>query len=247
MFHFRWDHRTRELRYEILSVVMKQTNNFGSPSIQVAYDNQNTIYASAQFPPVIDNVAKDDLADEFAEMIHGDAVIDVRISLNEKMSEVDLSDYGQYEAGELLLTEDQTVRQVLEIILSQGPIDSGKYSMFGSGQLYRTDINKLERGICIRAGIQKGVRMVDIETKDDRGQIVKSIKPALVVDIKKSPFYCSGNFLTNVLEFIQGSRGGNDWAEAEKAFKGVKVSPLYQKSRTLRFTSFTKQPISQMS
>jgi len=241
------DYRTRQLCYAILSVVMEHTNNFGSPGVQVAYDNQKVMYASTKFPSVIENVAKDDLPDEFAEMIHGDGVIDVTISPNEEMPKVNLADYTQYEARELLLTEDQTVRQVLEIILSQGPIDSGEYNVFAGGQLYKKKIDLLGRGFGTRIGTQKGVRMVDIETKDDRGQIVKSIKPALVVDIKKSPFYCSGNFLTNVLEFIQGSRGGNDWAEAEKAFKGVKVSPLYQKSRTLRFTSFTKQPISQIS
>ncbi|KAE9551210.1 hypothetical protein FO519_005577 [Halicephalobus sp. NKZ332] len=241
------DMRTRQLCYAILSVVMEQTENFGNKNIQVVYDNQTTMYVSSRFSPVHTTIVKDDLPDEIANLISGNSTITINITPNEKMDKVDLSDYSQYESRELLLDEDQTVRQVLEMILSQGAVDGGHYTMFKNGQLYRNETNLLERGFCTRVGTQKGVRMIDIEEKNKKGEIVKSIKPALVIDFKKSPFYCNGNFLTNVLDFIRNSRGGNDWAEAEKAFKGLKVSPVYQKNRVLRFSNFTKQLVSEMS
>ena len=122
-YFYRRDTRMRALCYRILSIVMRDTNDFGVDGIQIAYDNQNTLYSSEPFTKISYVVTRDQLPTSVQESLKGTGEINVEISPNQEMEYVDISDLSQYQSGYIVLDEDQTVRQVLEIILSQGAIN----------------------------------------------------------------------------------------------------------------------------
>lgn len=110
----------REFCFQILSTVMEATNNFKVENLQIAYDNQNTLYASEPLTPVFYTVTKNQIPQGYVKYLKGkNGEIFVKITPNEKMEYVELSDVSQYQTGEIVLNEDQSVRQALEIILTQ--------------------------------------------------------------------------------------------------------------------------------
>ena len=250
----------RVLCFRILSIVMEATNDFGVDKLQIAYDNQNTLYATQQFTNVSYTVTKDQLPTNLQSYLKGNGEITVEITPNEEMSHVDLSDVSQYEAGGIVLEEDQTVRQVIEIILTQGALNgyaltiyivifyifllcfSGEYDMVGNGQLYRLEEKPVGRGLCTRIGTSKGIRMIEVGA-----DAAKKIVPALVVDFKCSPFYATGNLMERVNSFVNGdSRNPNVWEDASKFFSGCKVCPSYDRHRVVTIKSFDVKMLSQI-
>ena len=120
---FRRDTRMRKMCFEILSVVMEATENFGVEALQIAYDNQNTLYASREFAPFTYIVTKDQLSSTLQNALKGPGEIEVSLYPNVELPVIDLSDVSQYESGEIVFEENQTTRQVLEIILTQGALN----------------------------------------------------------------------------------------------------------------------------
>uniref|UniRef100_A0AC34R2C4 Uncharacterized protein n=1 Tax=Panagrolaimus sp. JU765 TaxID=591449 RepID=A0AC34R2C4_9BILA len=227
---------------------MDITQNFGNSSIKISYDNRRTLLSSHPFHTVYEQFSKNDLPENVSTSFGGNGTITVKIYQNTTMPTIDLNDLEQYQAEELLLNEDRTLRQMLEIILSQNAVDSGNYDVVRRSELYRKHENKIGYGLCTRVGSSKGVRIIETETKKPNGEVMKEIKPALVIDFKKSPFYCSGKFIDLVTEFLNGYRGNEEEAyrEAEKVFKNIRLTPIYQKNRVLQFTKFTSQPFSKL-
>uniref|UniRef100_A0A7E4UMP6 Piwi domain-containing protein n=1 Tax=Panagrellus redivivus TaxID=6233 RepID=A0A7E4UMP6_PANRE len=228
------DNRMREVCYQIVTVAFEETNHFGIPNLEFVYDNQNTLYAPKRFTAVDYDVTKEQLPSNIRSYITGEGSLKVTISPNAELPEVDLSDLEQYKARQLLLTEDQRVRQALEMILSQSALNAGKYNFVGDGQLFRIQSDPIERGLCTRNGVHKGVRIIDIDGK---------IAPALVIDIKRSPFYETGNLLQQVQKFVRNPNDRREWNEAETFFKGVKVYPTYARHRIIKFHAFTSKNV----
>jgi hypothetical protein len=243
------DTRMRALCYRILSIVMRDTNDFGVDGIQIAYDNQNTLYATQPFTKVSYVVTRDQLPTLLQESLKGTGEINVSITPNEEMECVDISDLSQYKSGDIVLEEDQTVRQVLEIILSQGAINSGQFDVVGYGQLYRLEEKPVGRGLCMRIGTQKGIRIIETDATAHNNTSTKNICPALIVDFKCSPFYSVGrNLLEKVNDFVNADRHNpNVWDDATKFFSGIRVCPKYDKHRVLTVKDFDARKLDEIT
>uniref|UniRef100_A0A914YFT0 Piwi domain-containing protein n=1 Tax=Panagrolaimus superbus TaxID=310955 RepID=A0A914YFT0_9BILA len=241
------DTRMRDLCYRVLSIVMRDTDDFGVKSIQIAYDNQNTLYSSQPFTPVSYIVTKDQLSTNLQSFLKGNGEITVEITPNQEMEYVDISDLTQYSSGDIVLDEDQTVRQVLEIILSQGALNSEEYQVVGNGQLYRLQEKPIGRGLCTRYGTQKGIRIVEVD--DPVNAPAKKICAGLIVDFKCSPFYSVGRSLYEKVEdFVNADhRNPSVWEDATKYFSGVRVCPAYDRHRVLTVKSFDNKCLDQIT
>ena len=111
---------------------------------------------------------------------------------------------------------------------------SGNYIFFGDGQLFRKQSDPVERGLCTRNGVHKGVRIIDIDGK---------ITPALVIDIKRSPFYETGSLLAMVEKFVTNPNDRYQWNDCETFLKNIKVYSVYAPHRIVKFSGFTKKNV----
>lgn len=232
------DSRIRAVCFHAVSIVYRNTQHFETPDLKYVYDNQSTMYTSVFLSGLDYEINKNVLPLNVQGVLTGKGSLKVMIHPNEEFSEVNISDFEQYKTRRLLLFEDQRVRQVLEMILSQSAVTSGKFNFVGDGQLFRIEADPVERGVCTRSGVHKGVRFVDVDG---------DIYPALVVDIKRSPFYESGNLLLMVQKFMHTSNENKNWKDAETFFKGVKVFPIYEPHRMLKFSSFTQKKVNEIT
>uniref|UniRef100_A0AC34F8P0 Uncharacterized protein n=1 Tax=Panagrolaimus sp. ES5 TaxID=591445 RepID=A0AC34F8P0_9BILA len=151
---------------------------------------------------------------------------------------INLSDFSNYVQHVNDANEDRTLRNVLEMILSQNALerDHNQFSGIGAGLLCETAETRFERGFVIRNGSNKGVHVV----KSSHGP-----QPLLAISNSKKVFYPSGaNFLI-VLQNFMGNQ--MNYAEAEKAFRGVKLQLRYTPGRTMTFRGFSDMPLSDIT
>uniref|UniRef100_A0AC35FVL6 Piwi domain-containing protein n=1 Tax=Panagrolaimus sp. PS1159 TaxID=55785 RepID=A0AC35FVL6_9BILA len=225
--------------------------------IVYAYDGQACLWTARALDDKAQNVRFE--MDEYLRGSLGDdGFITVSFTYVRSIDLSDLSNYAQHVND---ATEDRTLRNVLEMILSQDAIERqhNRYTGIGPGFLCQVAEANFDRGFVIRNGCSKGVHVV----KSSHGpqlllaisnskkvfypsgvHVVKSSHgPQLLLAISNSKkiFYPSGmNFLDALRNFM-----GNqfNYAEAESAFRGVKFQLAYNPGRVLTFRRFSGPPL----
>jgi hypothetical protein len=144
---------------------------------------------------------------------------------------ISLSDFSIYTHGTPDANEDRTLRNVLEMILSQDALErqQNRFAATGPGQLCETTERQFGRGFVTRNGNSKGVHIV----KSPQGP-----QPLLAITNFVRIFYPSGVNLLDVLHNFWGNQRNYD--EAARAFRGVKLQLMYNPGRTLNFRGFSE-------
>jgi hypothetical protein len=198
--------------------------------IVYAYDGQACLWTARALEDKAQNVRFE--MDEYLRGSLGDdGFITVSFTYVRSIDLSDLSNYAQHVND---ATEDRTLRNVLEMILSQDAIERQhkRYTGIGPGFLCQVAEANFDRGFVIRNGCSKGVHVV----KSSHGPQL-----LLAISNSKKVFYPSGmNFLDALCNFM-----GNqfNYAEAESAFRGVKFQLAYNPGRVLTFRRFSGPPL----
>uniref|UniRef100_A0A183BQ53 Piwi domain-containing protein n=1 Tax=Globodera pallida TaxID=36090 RepID=A0A183BQ53_GLOPA len=239
----------RKICYELLIIAYEKTGQFGmKPDEQgnvgeIVYDSKATLYSSMPFclaDPKIE-VAHDEIVDDYVKSHTLNDGFLITITPNQQKPVLDISDYCQYYSKKSLFDEDRTVRTFLEMCISQFSINRDIYTPIGAGKLYEVTPEEqisVGNGVVLRSGVAKGVRIV---------RNYGNLAPALVLDIKVSPFY-EPNGLVPTIFAIMNNRMPQmgDWIHIRKALVDVRVNVMYAKHRSFGIGRFTDQPMSKL-
>uniref|UniRef100_A0A914GSD4 Piwi domain-containing protein n=1 Tax=Globodera rostochiensis TaxID=31243 RepID=A0A914GSD4_GLORO len=239
----------RKICYELLIIAYEKTGQFGmKPDHQgnvgeIVYDSKATLYSSMPFclaDPKIE-IAHDEIVDDYVKSHTLNDGFLITIMPNQQKPVLDISDYCQYYSKKSLFDEDRTVRTFLEMCISQFSINRDIYTPIGAGKLYEVTPEEqvsVGNGVVLRSGVAKGVRIV---------RNYGNLAPALVLDIKVSPFY-EPNGLVPTIFAIMNNRMPQmgDWTHIRKALVDVRVNVMYAKHRSFGIGRFTDQPMSKL-
>ncbi|KAL3101146.1 hypothetical protein niasHS_001606 [Heterodera schachtii] len=240
----------RKICYELLIIAYEKTGQFGMKPDEkgrmgeIVYDSKATMYSSMPFHlecPKIE-ITHEEIVDDYVRDHTAMDSFLVTITPNHQKPVLDISDYRQYYSKKSLFDEDRTVRTFLEMCLSQFSINRDIYSPVGAGKLY--EVSPEERvsagnGIILRPGVAKGVRVVR-----NYGELA----PALVLDIKVSPFYESNGLVPTIFAIMNNRMPQmNDWNHIRRVLVDVRVNVMYAKHRSFGIGRFTDQPMSKLS
>uniref|UniRef100_A0A914YUG0 Uncharacterized protein n=1 Tax=Panagrolaimus superbus TaxID=310955 RepID=A0A914YUG0_9BILA len=209
--------------------------NFGRLNgIVYAYDGQACLWTARALEDGVKNDAFS--VDEYMrDSLGEDGQIAVTLTY---VRSIDLSDFSNYAQHVNDANEDRTLRNVLEMILSQNAIERehNRFAGIASGLLCETAENQFDRGFVIRNGNNKGVHIA----RSSHGP-----QPLLAITNTKKVFYASGaNFLAALKNFMGRDQNYN---EAVEAFRGVKLQLQYAPGRTMTFRGFADRPLSDIT
>jgi hypothetical protein len=123
-------------------------------------------------------------------------------------------------------SEDRTLRTVCEMAFSEHPITraNNQFISTGAGQLFKNTFTQFDRGLVYRDGNRKGVHIVK---NANQPQLCLSL------DFCRKIFFPAN---VNFLELVQNFMGnGGNYKEAEALFKKIKLCPIYNRARILKF------------
>ncbi|KAH7719467.1 piwi domain-containing protein [Aphelenchoides avenae] len=219
------------------------SGNFGTDGkLGVVYDSRKALFTSKKLPVKpkgLVQIVPDDLMPEIRRELADFDRIDVTIT---PAGTVDLTDTSQYVSGAAAGTEDRSLRQFLDLLVSQCAVKSGNYTAIGSGKLFLNEgpFERVGNGMILRSGVAKGVRMVE----EDGGAT-----PALVIDVKTSAFFASQRLATTIREIMNGEicpAEHPQWRDVKRLLRDVRVYVTKRPDVSFRIRGFTTEAAQQM-
>ncbi|TKR92330.1 hypothetical protein L596_007006 [Steinernema carpocapsae] len=252
----------RKVCYDLLYAALAKSKGFGTGQdyhMPLVYNRQNHVFFAQPLPEDFITIDLDDNADftgitNYLYYMTG-ATESIQVKISKPQSEEHVLDL--YESifdtapldcdGNLeISSRDRSFRTFLELLTSGPASFTGSHVACGTSFYEATNGKDMKDGKTMRAGLKKGVCVIE------RDGI---LYPALVVDSKTGAFFKEQNLLKSMKEMNNGevprSAAEPMWQKARKLYKDVRVlvvSNVYKNSTQRRLTfpiqDFTREPAS---
>lgn len=179
----------------------------------------------------------------YTEILRCDRIY-VTISPSKALNEIHLNDLEQYEIYDFIMAENSILEQLFQDILSTSVIN--KFLCVDRKYFYQSHQRSIANAFITRVSAHFNYKIVDLSTDSSE----KDLIPLIEMTIEENLFYKNGNFRQQTSEYqqycnIARIEGLNFWQDVERAFFGIKLSPINRPDYVFSFTGFTRENIAQ--